>query len=479
MANGIEFRLFVSSTFADTTVERNALQKHVFPQLQQLCAGRGARFHAIDLRWGVTEEAAFDQQTVNICLDEVRRCLATGRAPNFLILLGNRYGWLPPPPQIPASEFSRLLDRIDKASQRKRLLKWYELDKNAVPAEYRLKAREGKYREPTTWSREETRLRQTLVTAANRMRLPAARRRCFADSATAQEINVGVLDPGNTRALCYFRRIPNIEHSQALGPYLDQGIRGQWDRQSAKRLADLKHRLRKLLPSENIHEFEAKWSVSQKRVTRGHIQSFCKRVEADLKRMILAELERAEKISELQREIQAHTDFGRQRSMNFVGRKDIVRAIEGYVKGDGNRPLVVYGPSGCGKTALIAHCAERLSSTGSDIAVASTTPYSPRTARGPFPWEKTDSSGSGTSRHSSAPTFSRVTTRRSAVWRYRQMELLQRQGVRTIRFRSGTSGPRSLSFAISRAATYVAALSPALERLSLWSGWEYACGSSS
>ena len=77
MANGIEFRLFVSSTFADTTVERNALQKHVFPKLQQLCAGRGARFHAIDLRWGVSEEAALDQQTVNICLDEVRRCLAT------------------------------------------------------------------------------------------------------------------------------------------------------------------------------------------------------------------------------------------------------------------------------------------------------------------------------------------------------------------------------------------------------------------
>jgi hypothetical protein len=96
MANGIELRLFVSSTFADTTAERNALQKHVFPRLQQLCAGRGARFHAIDLRWGVTKEAAIDQQTVNICLDEVRRCLATGRAPNFLILLGNRYGWLIP-----------------------------------------------------------------------------------------------------------------------------------------------------------------------------------------------------------------------------------------------------------------------------------------------------------------------------------------------------------------------------------------------
>ncbi|MGB9439888.1 MAG: DUF4062 domain-containing protein [Desulfobacterales bacterium] len=145
MANGIEFRLFVSSTFADTTVERNALQKHVFPRLQQLCAGRGARFHAIDLRWDVTAEAALDQQTVNICLDEVRRCLATGRAPNFLILLGNRYGWLPPPPQIPASEFSRLLDRIDKASQRKRLLKWYEYRPHGSPCSHhgRREARQG------------------------------------------------------------------------------------------------------------------------------------------------------------------------------------------------------------------------------------------------------------------------------------------------------------------------------------------------
>ena len=62
-------------------------------------------------------------------------------------------------------------------------------------------------------------------------------------------------------------------------------------------------------------------------------------MEADLKRMILAELERAEDSSELLREIQTHTDFGRQRSMTFVGRKDIVGAIVAYVRGAGTRPL--------------------------------------------------------------------------------------------------------------------------------------------
>jgi hypothetical protein len=202
--------------------------------LQQLCSGLGARFQATDLRWGVTEEAALDQQTVNICLDEVRRCLATGSAPNFLTLLGNRYGWLPPPPQIPASEFSRLLDRVDKASQRKRLLKWYALDKNAAPAEYQLKAREGKYREPTTWSREEARLRQTLVTAANGMRLPAVRRRCYTDSATAKEINVGVLDPGDTRRSAIFDESPTYSARRRWASILTKtfGVNGSASRQN-------------------------------------------------------------------------------------------------------------------------------------------------------------------------------------------------------------------------------------------------------
>jgi hypothetical protein len=57
------FRVFVSSTFEDLTAERNALQDRVFPRLRALCAARGARFQAIDLRWGISEEAALDERS--------------------------------------------------------------------------------------------------------------------------------------------------------------------------------------------------------------------------------------------------------------------------------------------------------------------------------------------------------------------------------------------------------------------------------
>jgi hypothetical protein len=91
----LTFRLFVSSTFSDLVAERNALQEHVFPRLREFCQKRGARFQALDLRWGVAKEAALDQRTLNICLKELRRCQRTTPRPKFIVLPGQRYGWCP------------------------------------------------------------------------------------------------------------------------------------------------------------------------------------------------------------------------------------------------------------------------------------------------------------------------------------------------------------------------------------------------
>ena len=111
------FRVFASSTFGDLKAERNALQQYVFPRLRELCAQRGCRFQAIDLRWGVSEEAGRDQQTVNICLREIERCQRVTPRPNFIVLLGDRYGWSPLPSQIPDAEFRGIERRVAIGSQ--------------------------------------------------------------------------------------------------------------------------------------------------------------------------------------------------------------------------------------------------------------------------------------------------------------------------------------------------------------------------
>ena len=55
-------RVFVSSTFTDMKLERSLLQKHVFPKLEKFCLQNSAKFQAVDLRWGVTEETQLNQK---------------------------------------------------------------------------------------------------------------------------------------------------------------------------------------------------------------------------------------------------------------------------------------------------------------------------------------------------------------------------------------------------------------------------------
>ena len=102
------FRVFISSTFGDMVGERTVLQARVFPRLEAFCRERGGRFQAIDLRWGVSDAAARDRRTMNICLEEIRRCRRISPALNFIVLLGDRYGWRPIPAEIDAGDFERL-----------------------------------------------------------------------------------------------------------------------------------------------------------------------------------------------------------------------------------------------------------------------------------------------------------------------------------------------------------------------------------
>ncbi|KAK3757313.1 hypothetical protein RRG08_019964, partial [Elysia crispata] len=80
-------RVFVSSPFGGFEEEREELVLKLFPKLSHLCQSKGLQLATVDMRWGITEEASSDAQTINICLREV------DRSDIFIGLYGQRYGW--------------------------------------------------------------------------------------------------------------------------------------------------------------------------------------------------------------------------------------------------------------------------------------------------------------------------------------------------------------------------------------------------
>ncbi len=86
--------IFVSSTFKDMQYERDRIQQRVLPELQDFAGKYGRTVDFIDLRWGVNtsglEEGESGRKVLSVCLDEIEKS-----RPYMIVLLGERYGWMP------------------------------------------------------------------------------------------------------------------------------------------------------------------------------------------------------------------------------------------------------------------------------------------------------------------------------------------------------------------------------------------------
>lgn len=353
------FRIFVSSTFSDLVAERSALQERVFPRLRSLAELHGCRFQAIDLRWGVSEEAALDQQTMNICLGEIERCQAVSPRPNFIVLLGQRYGWRPLPFAISAIEFERLLLYLSEAEralvcwqagQSTDAPGWYRLDENAVPAEYVLLPRQpgSRYAEYSIWeSQVEKPVLEILERAALEAGLDDEELEKYTLSATGQEIVKGALRAPDApeHVFCYFREIEGLLQDEASRMYCDVEP-GTFQSQLR-----LKERLKKQLPG-NVNEYAATWQGQGPSLD--HLSALCETIYADLSSNILAEIGKLEQIDPLEKENTVHMAFAAERGAGFVGRTKYLDDIAAYITGDEPQPFVLWGVSGSGKSALLA-----------------------------------------------------------------------------------------------------------------------------
>ena len=334
------FRLFISSTFADFKAERDLLHNEVFPKIREYCEEKGFTFQPIDLRWGVNSEAQFDQKTIPVCLSEVKIC-ASYPHPNFLIMLGDRYGWVPLPYMIERSEFDQILKNTKAQADVNLIKKWYYLDENQIPSSCVLRPRLGKFKNYEMWSAEEERLRSILQKAA--VNLPEDKKKKYCMSATHYEFNEIYKDEGNKDYIVsVFRHIKNSKQNR------EQDIENF--RQSVEDNT-LKHNV--------IDEYiDEKFEILNR-------SEFVEKIENKLKENIdrgIKEIASLPKGSE-------HNQFKTKELDLFLGREKSLKRIADYLDDDTDTPLIVHSSSGMGKTTLMKKAIENLENDLSDVDI--------------------------------------------------------------------------------------------------------------
>lgn len=411
-------RVFVSSTFSDLKHERNALQDRVWPVLEQHCRLHGFQFQAIDLRWGVSTEAGLDHRTMRICMDELRRSQEISPLPNFLILLGDRYGWQPLPEEITPIEFAELQKAATGTRLALKVLKtWYRHDTNAIPVVCLLRSRlespdgrdytrDGKGNDTAAWKR----VQKVLWSIVNRAYpvanlvhrfesffgneilrnagTPSIVR--FQGSATEQEIWNGAFRIPNAaqHVVAFDRTIHNLEafaRHERLKDFVNVDDSGKIREDLLAAVQTLKQRLRGILGENHV---AAPKSVSLVAVVDDQgksrldiaaedrpdlIDALCQHVLGRLKPIIQQQMDEFNRVPEtggtaplspevlrdLKRERDLHQRFAAERAPSgvFVGRILELAKIQAYLAGENDRPFVVHGVSGSGKTALLAQAA--------------------------------------------------------------------------------------------------------------------------
>lgn len=345
-------RFFVSSTFEDMKIERNLLQE-IFKQMNADYAEQGWQIDFVDLRWGISREAGLENKTMQICKEELRRCQQISPKPNFVILSGDRYGWVPLPETVPVEIYAAL-----EMSQSERQLFniWYYLDENYPPdGAYVLSSRcdvklhdldldtfeltPVYYTDDKQWDRE-------VVQSLSKM---YERNGCklYGISATEQEIELGALslDDAQDHVVAYMRHLNDVPMEKRK-TFLEPDKKDN--------LKSLKTRITKKLSDKNIFSVNLNYDEY---VSPQYAIKFKDKMTFHLRAVIERAIDEVR--GEVNDENQHHIDYALQESAEFIGREDELERIKEYIKSkETDYGLWYQADSGMGKSALLAKIVE-------------------------------------------------------------------------------------------------------------------------
>eukprot|EP00163_Fabomonas_tropica_P021422 TRINITY_DN3747_c0_g1_i10.p1 TRINITY_DN3747_c0_g1~~TRINITY_DN3747_c0_g1_i10.p1 ORF type:complete len:439 (+),score=116.18 TRINITY_DN3747_c0_g1_i10:425-1741(+) len=308
-------RVFTSSTFTDTKIERNALMADVYPFMREVCQTLGYQFEVVDMRWGVREDTGDSHGTSELCMSEIAKCLRNSAGPAFVTyvslllplfvvcifhihhhdiivtslslplslsdlicsFLCNKYGYRPFPSKIPQTDFDKMhAYLLGKNAPGVDLLKeWFLLDENIVPPTYILQRISSKIPDYICKDRDRRKVAsgqwwaifeqlQALFFDAAKTCLPEATSLPYLVSVTHEEVINGIIENVNRakQSFCFRRYLNGVEEKPGdhkAGNFVDVKD-GKIDEDAVNWLTKLKDQIPTLLKPERITDSTIAWT---------------------------------------------------------------------------------------------------------------------------------------------------------------------------------------------------------------------------
>ncbi|KAJ8982590.1 hypothetical protein NQ317_005062 [Molorchus minor] len=376
-------RIFTSSTFTDTTMERNTLMAKCYPKIKDYCREKhGLEFQVVDMRWGVRDEATDDHMTTELCMKEIQNCQRLSMGPNFVVFLGQKYGYRPIPTYVLSSELQLIRDELAATGHDPVLIDtWYRKDANAVPPISILQPISSilinfnNKRIPKLQAEDQAKWWDTLGKFQKLFRKASSslhqqgkmdRDAMHNYFMSEREVINGVLNVKNTKNHClaYIRYINNInlQNLKKASLFVDI-INRSLDVESAKLLANLRdERLPAKIESSNLVKYTVEWigregldNETHEEYLKNFITHFYKNIIKLVDRAMRKEDSSAQ--GQIVTEILQHLHACNNSVKVFYGREDSLDHINKYMTGDSDKCLILYGEGGCGKTSLLAKSA--------------------------------------------------------------------------------------------------------------------------
>lgn len=333
-------RLFISSTFSDMDVERCVLQDIVIPNLKKYCSEQGWQFEAIDLRWGISREAALHHKTIRICLDAIHRCQELSPRPNFFLLLGQRYGWIPVPETILAIDMEIIL-RYASEKEKTILNEWYIYDGNEVPSCYEFKAGDSSVVDDVIMS---------LIRKCSNELNDKSFNDKYLSSATEKEIICGIFENDSfvDNVVFYARELTDLPDDKKEIFY---------ETEYEDKIKQLKNIIHRKIPDNQ--QFCEKCSYSEY-ISSQFLERFAQRAEAYLKEIIDDEIAHC-KIDDFKEEQLMNEEYIQSVHSSFVGFQNELDSLYSYLQEPSSDTVALISkPPGNGVSSLLAELTYRI-----------------------------------------------------------------------------------------------------------------------